>query len=254
MKHTKSQRPNAGAKVVAGLIVASQVTAIADDANAPIVSTEVVETLEPTTVIATKFERNLKDVSASVAVLDVEELREEGKIGVQDAIGHRVPGVIATSTAGQRGKPSSLFLRGMNTKYTQVRIDGISVADSNSTGINNFLGSTNLFGLSNIEILKGASSSIYGNAAVAGVVSLTTAKGEGEPESSITAEYGSYDSWLGNLSTQGQVGDFSYNVGVTIEDTQNDSDAPVTGCDFTQLSYYSRFDYTIDDRSSVGMT
>ena len=61
MQNTKSYSPNMGVKVVAGLLVASQVTAIAEEANAQTVSTEVVETLEPTTVIATKFEKDLKD-------------------------------------------------------------------------------------------------------------------------------------------------------------------------------------------------
>lgn len=253
MQNTKSHSPNAGVKVVAGLLVASQVTAIAEEASTPATSPEVVETLEPTTVIATKFEKELKDVSASVAVLDVADLQEEGKISVQDAIGYRTPGVIATSTAGQRGQSGSLFIRGTTTKYSQMRLDGVRVSDSSSL-YNNFLGSSSLFGYSSIDILKGASSSFYGGGAIGGVVSLTTAKGEGEPTHSATAEYGSYNSWLGNLSSQGQIGDFSYNIGVTAEDTQNDSDSPVSGNDFSQMSYYSRFDYAIDDRSSIGMT
>ena len=145
MNHTKSQRPNAGAKVVAGLIVASQVTAIADDAKSPVVSNDAVETLEPTTVIATKFEQELKDISASVAVLNVAELQEEGKISVQDAIGYKTPGVIAISTAGQRGQSGSLFLRGTTTKYSQMRLDGVRVSDSSSL-YNNFLGTSNLYG------------------------------------------------------------------------------------------------------------
>lgn len=253
MQNTKSHSPNAGVKVVAGLLVASQVTAIAEEANAPAASNEVVETLEPTTVVATKFEMDLKDVSASVAILDVEELRNEGENSVQEAIGHRTPGVIATSTAGQSGQPTSLFIRGTKTNQSQVRLDGVRISDSTASYAN-FLGSTNLFGLSDIEILKGASSSVYGAGAIGGVLSLSTAKGEGEPTHSATAEYGSYNSWLGNLSSQGAVGDFSYNLGVTGEDTQNDSDSPISGNDFTQFSYYSRFDFALDDHSSIGMT
>jgi len=255
MKHKKIHSPNAGVKVVAGLLVASQVTAIAEEVNAQTVSAEVVETLEPTTVIATKFEKDLKDVSASVAVLDVAELRNEGAVSVRDAIGYRIPGVIATSTAGQTGYPGSLFIRGTSTNKSQMRLDGVRVYDASSGGpINNFLGSSNLYGLSNIEILKGPSSSIYGAGTIGGVLSMSTAKGEGEPTHSATAEYGSYDSWMGNLSSQGQVGDFSYNIGITGEDTQNDSDSVIDGSDFNQFSYYSRFDYALDNHSSIGLT
>ncbi len=249
MKNTKSHSPNAGVKVVAGLLVASQVTSSAEEQK----EAKSVETLEPTTVVATKFEKNLSDVSSSVAVLDVAELISEGKSSVQDAIGYRTPGVIATSTAGQRGQAGSLFVRGTTTNKSQMRLDGVRISDSTSSYAN-FLGSTKLYGLSKIEIFKGASSSVYGGGAIGGVVSLSTAKGEGTPTHSATAEYGSYNSWLGNLSSQGQVGDFSYNLGLTAEDTQNDSDAPVNGNDFTQLSYFGRFDYTIDKHSSLGMT
>ena len=255
MKYTKSQRPNTGVKVVAGLIVASQVTAIAEEASTPVVKTDTVETLEPTTVIATKFERDLKDVSASVALLDVAKLQEEGNISVKDAIGYRIPGVIATSTAGQAGYPGSLFIRGTSTNKSQMRLDGVRIYDTSGGGaINNFLGSSNLYGFSNIEVLKGASSSIYGAGTIGGVLSMSTAKGEGKPTHSATVEYGSYDSWLGNLSSQGQVGDFSYNIGITGEDTQNDSDAVIDGSDFNQFSYYSRFDYALDNHSSIGLT
>ncbi|MFC5049492.1 TonB-dependent receptor domain-containing protein [Rubritalea spongiae] len=248
MKSLHTHSSNLSTKVVAGLVVASQVVASAEE-----VKEEVVAKLDETTVIATKFEKDLSDVSSSVAVLDADALLNEGKVSVQDAIGYRVPGVIATSTAGQRGQAGSLFIRGMTTNKSQMRLDGVRVSDSTST-FAKFLGSSNLYGLSNIEVLKGAASSVYGAGAIGGVVALNTAKGEGKPMHSLTAEYGSFNSWLGNLSSQGQVGGLSYNVGLTAEDTQNDSNAIVDGNDFTQLTYYSRFDYAIDSDSSVGLT
>ncbi|WP_018968708.1 TonB-dependent receptor plug domain-containing protein [Rubritalea marina] len=251
MKQTTKNSLISGKHVVAGLIVAGHCAAQAQEAKQTDLA--VVGDLEPTTVIATKFEDSLENVSSSVAVLDADALIDEGKISVQDAIGYRTPGVISTSTAGQRGQSGSLFIRGTTTKYSQMRLDGVRVSDSSSL-YNNFLGSSNLYGYSTVEVLKGASSSFYGGGAIGGVVSLTTAKGAGEPSHQVNAEYGSFNSWLGNLNSQGQIGDFSYNVGITAEDTQNDSDSVISGNDFRQQSYYSRFDYAINSDSSLGLT
>ena len=54
MKNTTSSNPKTGVKVVASLLAASQVASAAD-------STENIESLEPTTVVATKFEKNLSE-------------------------------------------------------------------------------------------------------------------------------------------------------------------------------------------------
>lgn len=247
MQKLNTQSSVLSTTVVAGLVLAGQVASAEEPKQA------VDGTLDATTFIATKFEKQLGDVANSVAVLDVEQLREEGKISVKEAIGYKTPGVIVTSTAGQAGKPASLFIRGTKTNQSQVRVDGVRISGTTSSYAN-FLGNANLFGLSDIEILKGASSSVYGAGAIGGVVSLSTAKGEGAPSYTATGEYGSYNSWLGNLGAQGQVGDFSYNVGASIEDTQNDSDSIVDGNDFNQKSYFARFDYAIDKNASVGMT
>ncbi|MGJ8674087.1 TonB-dependent receptor plug domain-containing protein [Rubritalea sp.] len=242
-------------KVVAGLFVASQISAFAEEVKNPDLTFDSVDELEPTTVIASKFKKELKDVPASVAVLDPAELINEGNSSVVDAIGYRTPGVIATSTAGQSGYPGSLFIRGTKTNRSQMRLDGVRIYDpSGSGGINNFLGSASLYGFSSIEILKGASSSLYGAGSIGGVLAFNTAKGEGDPTYTAKAEYGSYESWLGVLSSQGQVGDFSYNVGVVGQSTQNDSDSVIDGSDSDQFSYYGRFDYAIDNHSSVGLT
>mgnify|MGYP000365562384 CR=1 FL=1 len=136
----------------------------------------------------------------------------------------------------------------------QVRLDGVKISDSAIGSNFDFLGSSNLNGISNIEILKGAASAAYGAGAIGGVLSVDTAKGAGAPSSPLFAESGSYNSWLGSLITQGEVDNFAYNLGITREDTQNDSDEPVSGNDFQQTSYFGRFDVALGQGSSLGLS
>ena len=248
MKQTTKNNLVSGKQIVAGLIAASQCAAQAQEAK------EQLESLDPTTVIATKFESKLSDVSATVSVLDLEQLEREGVHSLKEAIGYRTPGVIATSTAGQGGQPGSLLIRGTTSKYSQMRLDGVRVTGSNSGGILNFLGASNLNGVGSIEVLKGAGSSLYGNGAIGGVVSVNTERGAGKPEHKAHAEYGSYNSAIGHLSSKGRDGALSYNIGFSVDVSDNDTDSQVDKSASNQKSLYSRFDYDLGSDASVGMT
>ncbi|WP_105044884.1 TonB-dependent receptor plug domain-containing protein [Rubritalea profundi] len=153
MKYTKSQRPNTGAKVVAGLIVASQVTAIAEEASAQTVPKEAVETLDPTTVLASKFDNPISKTVSSVSVVTGEEIEIRQRNRTLDAL-NDLPGIQGLSTAGQTGAFGSVIVRGLQTKYTQVVVDGVRITDS-TNGLNNFLTNAQTGQITQLELLRG---------------------------------------------------------------------------------------------------
>lgn len=69
---------------------------------------------------------------------------------------------------------TTLRIRGLNTNYIGVRIDGIDVTDP--TGPQNAFNFGGLLtgGFGRAEVLKGTQSAIYGSDAIAGVVNLKT--------------------------------------------------------------------------------
>jgi outer membrane cobalamin receptor len=93
------------------------------------------------------------------------------------------------SQLGRRGGQANLYIRGGESKYNAVMIDGIPM--------NDFGGPFDLVslpadGLEKIEVIRGPQSALYGSNAVTGVINLVSRKGEGPPNFSALAEGGSY--------------------------------------------------------------
>jgi len=204
--------------------------------------------LAPTTIMANRTEMDLSKVGSSVTVLDTEVLKKEGVRFFSDALKF-VPGVISDTSSGQRGTTSSIFIRGNASKYTGMMVDGIRMGGT-SFKLGNFIGTANLLGMSNIEILKGPQGVVYGASAMSGVVGILNQKGEGDFSGSIMQEFGSYDSSNTVLGMQGQSGAFSYSLNAGYELTDND----LPHNQFEAFSYALRFDYEVNDCFRLGMT
>jgi vitamin B12 transporter len=84
-----------------------------------------------------------------------------------------VPGLQATQT-GQAGGTTSLFIRGGGSDANKVLLDGIPVNDiGGAVEFANIASAA----IGQVEVLRGPNSALYGSDALAGVVSLTTARG-----------------------------------------------------------------------------
>lgn len=130
----------------------------------------------PTTVVtAARVEQPLTDVLADVTVLDRPQIERSGAVNIVDLL-QRQPG-LELSRNGGPGTASSLFLRGAESRFTAVYVNGIRV-DSQSTGGAPWEALA-LGQIERIEIVRGPAASVYGSDAIAGVVQIFTRQGEG---------------------------------------------------------------------------
>lgn len=113
-------------------------------------------------------------VVASVTVIDGDDIRARGIRFVQDAL-REVPGASVVQ-GGSFGAVTSMFLRGGESDYVKVLIDGVPV--NQSGGAFNWANLTT-DNVERIEVLRGPGSVIYGSDAVSGVVQIFTRRGEG---------------------------------------------------------------------------
>ncbi|RBM31652.1 TonB-dependent hemoglobin/transferrin/lactoferrin family receptor [Vibrio tarriae] len=124
---------------------------------------------EEVVVTANRIEQPLSEVAGSVAVLEGETLEKQGKTELYDAL-NQEPGV---SVTGGAGRPQNITIRGMTGNRIAIVRDGIQSADGyGAADINDKYG-RNTFSLSNvkqIQVVKGASSTLYGSGAIGGVV------------------------------------------------------------------------------------
>lgn len=118
-----------------------------------------------------------------------------------------LPGAVV-NTAGQRGGLGSLFVRGGESRYNKVLVDGVPVNEPG--GVFNF-GDVPLASVDRIELLRGAQSALYGSDAITSVVQVFSANGRTEtPELHLSSSGGNFGTADGNAELSQAVGRFDY--------------------------------------------
>ena len=209
---------------------------------------EIDSELESIVVSALRTPRAASDVASAVTVMDPRDLEKRGMLQLRDAL-NESPGVISTSTGGQTGALGSVFIRGTNTAYSQLVVDGIRLSDS-TTQLGNMLGAARVMDLGRIEVLRGAQGAAYGGESIGGVLWLETARGTGEPQGTFFAEAGSFQSFNTAIRYQGESKDLSYFFSAGYEETEND--APQQN--FHQGSTALRLEQKIHKQWQAGVT
>jgi vitamin B12 transporter len=149
-----------------------------------------------------------EDSGADVASLDNQQLQTMNPVAADDAL-RFLPGAIV-DTAGQRGGLSSLFVRGGNSNYNKVLVDGVSVTEAGGT-ID--FGTLPLDQADRMELLRGTQSTLYGSDAMTSVVQVWTRTGSTPtPELRFGADAGNYGTENGYASLSGARDRFDYNV------------------------------------------
>jgi hemoglobin/transferrin/lactoferrin receptor protein len=126
------------------------------------------------TVTASKSERPVAEIAATVTVIDDEEIARTLTESIRDMVRY-IPGV-TVPFQGQRFGLAGFNIRGLGGNRVQVAVDGVRIPDGFAIGdysnaSRNFIDTDSL---KQVEILRGPASSLFGSSALAGVVALTT--------------------------------------------------------------------------------
>jgi len=108
------------------------------------------------------------------------QIKELPDANAGDALG-RLPGI---SLKRSGGEAQSIVLRGLNEKFSQIQLDGVSIpsTDAGSRGVD--LSMFSLSSMSGIEVTKALTSDMNADA-IAGSVNLVTKKASAKPETII---------------------------------------------------------------------
>jgi outer membrane receptor for ferrienterochelin and colicins len=144
---------------------------------------------EPVVVTASRREQSLQDVPVSISSMDASTLNARNFVTVDDALRY-IPGVNLTEyQVNIRG--SSGYSRGAGSRVLLL-VDGMPFL-TGDTGEMNF--ETIPIGqVERIEVVKGASSALYGSSALGGVVNVLTRRIPDEPTTRVRAYGGFYGS------------------------------------------------------------
>ena len=155
-------------------------------------------------VTATATPTPIAQIGASVTVLTADDYRQY--MEVQDPL-RQIPGLQVTQT-GQLGGTTGLSIRGGNTNANKVLIDGVPVNDiGGAVEFANFA----TVGIQHIEVLREPNSALYGSDALAGVVSMSSARGMTKfPLLTYAGDGGNFTSYHNEVTASGVARQFDY--------------------------------------------
>ncbi len=189
--------------------------------------------LNEVVVTATRSEKMLKNVPVITQVILASRMLDMGITNITGALETMVPG-LDVSYFGTR---ASITLQGMDAKYVLFLVDGERIAGEINGDIDYSM--LNLENIDRIEVIKGASSSLYGSNAIGGVINIITKKISDSFEGKLYSRYSNYNELFSG-------GGFSLKKGITGSGTSfsyNRTDGyditPESSHDWTQNPYSS---------------
>jgi vitamin B12 transporter len=163
---------------------------------------------ETVVVTATKTPLPADETGAPVEVVDHDTLVNRQPIEVADAI-RFLPGAIV-NTSGRRGGIASLFVRGGDSRYNKVIVDGVPI---NEPGGTFDFGVVPTIAADRFEFVRGPGSVLYGSDALTSVVQMFSSTGTTRiPEATLSADGGTFSTARGYATVAGSYNIFDYNL------------------------------------------
>lgn len=169
-------------------------------------------------------------VSKSTTVIDQADADTRDASALSDVV-DLVPGVRVQQLGGP-GAFTTIQIRGLRTQDTAVLVDGLRLRDASATqaDASGLIEDLLFTDASQVEVMRGSGSSLYGTNAIGGVINVITDEGGGRTRGSLLLEGGSLGAFRGRAQLSGgsASGRVQYSLGVAQTDVTSglNGDAP----------------------------
>lgn len=187
--------------------------------------------LEEVVVTGTKSEKTLKSVPVLTQVISARKMLELGITNVTDALQNMVPGL----NVSHNGTLVTVTLQGMSARYVLFLMDGERIAGELNGDIDYSM--LNLENIDHIEVIKGASSSLYGSNAIGGVINIITKKINQPFDAKFYSRYSKYSELYSGGSLGLKKGIIGSRTSINYSHTNGYDLTPDSPHDWTQNPY-----------------
>lgn len=185
------------------------------------VALEIAPVADTITVIGSVVPAPLTEQASSITIIPRSEITSRNEALTLDLL-RSIPGVIVAQT-GQRGGATSLFVRGGDSKFNLVLIDGVPVNDMRLGGFFDFAHIPTDY-LDSIEVIRGPQSAVYGSYANSSVINFRTRLEETAPTLGVLAEGGTFATRRFAVNGAGSVQGWRGSVAASRLDTEGEVD------------------------------
>jgi vitamin B12 transporter len=230
---------------------------------------EKVESLNEVVVTATKFATNKKNVGKNVYKITQEVIENSRGKTLVDLL-NDVPGVEINGNFSTRGQNLGYYIRGGRNRQVAILIDGVNVNDPSSFNGDFDLRQIDLNQVESIEVLKGASSVLYGTGAATGVINIILKKASKKEFS------GTYSTSLGtnssselntlsikettaNFNFNGYLGKLDYLLALNangskgLSAAESNTGSPFEEDNFSRQNALIKINYQLNDKLKLGI-
>jgi hemoglobin/transferrin/lactoferrin receptor protein len=155
--------------VATALFAMGSSTAVAQDAA----QSDDAEEIERIVVTGSRFEQNIEDVAGSISVMTDIEIENQMVTDMSQLFRYE-PGIYVS---GSKGSAQNIIVRGMGADRVMMTKDGMRMNEGyGADGLNDVVGRgfIDMDTVKQVEVAKGATSSLYGADALGGIVAFVT--------------------------------------------------------------------------------
>ena len=224
-------------------------------------------TLDEVVISATKFKLKKEKVGKVITKITQQEIKNNAGKTVLELL-NNIPGVEIKGLNSNSGDIKGNYIRGGRSRQVLVLIDGVPVSDPTGISQEFDLRLLSLNQIESIEVLKGASSTLYGSGAATGVVNIILKKASKEEFSlSLETSLGTNSTANSkslrlndrnqNLSVRGTFDKFNYLGTINVTATDGFSSAKsktnqlLTSDSYSNKSGLFKFGYAVSDNVNV---
>ncbi len=242
---SRAKRQRAASRMIARRLACYPLLALLSALAPPALAAPVLES-----VLVTGSYSPRPALTASVSVLEADTIRALNKRTLAGVL-KTVPGLLVEEQGGPGGL-TAVSIRGGESNFTLVLLDGVPVNDSTNTRGGSFdFANLNAALIERIEVVRGAQSAVYGSDALAGVINIITRRDAPGHRQGVYAEVGEDEYYSAGLHARGRLENLDY----SLEAGRRDDGEPVPGSerrsDSAAVSLGWRLNATNSVRASV---
>lgn len=230
---------------------------------------EEVESLNEVVITATKFPTNKKNVGKIVYQISQKTIANSQGKTIVDLL-NDIPGVEINGNFSTKGQNLGYYIRGGRNRQVAILIDGVNVNDPSSFNGDFDLRQIDINQVEKIEVLKGASSTLYGTGAATGVINIILKQASKDRFSGLlNTSVGSNNSsknnnlsaeeYTTNFNFNGTLGKLNYLMALNANGSSGLSAAESTTSsqfeedNFARQNVLVKLNYAVNDNFKVGL-